>query len=116
MCDEKIELVFVYGTLKRGGRLFDKDAVICSSEDSINGRMYKVDGVYFPFPAMVLGEGSVVTGELQVIKASYLCMMDAMEGYLYTRKQIITNNGTPCWIYESNMDHRKDKQITEWNN
>ena len=71
-------LVFVYGTLKKGfpnHHYFMQDAkFICN--DTISAKMYN----YGNFPAVVLDEDSVVSGEVYEVNDATLRDLDRLEG------------------------------------
>jgi gamma-glutamylcyclotransferase (GGCT)/AIG2-like uncharacterized protein YtfP len=71
--------LFVYGTLKVGGRYaakFDQYR-ISSVPATINGRMYSVGGSY---PAVVEGDDFIL-GEMHEYPEEVLPMMDYIEGF-----------------------------------
>jgi gamma-glutamylcyclotransferase (GGCT)/AIG2-like uncharacterized protein YtfP len=92
------ELVFVYGTLKRG-----------------HGNHHWLAGAPFlgqallpdvvlhdlgPFPMAVPGEG-VVRGEVYAVDAAGLARLDRLEGYprLYDRRALPLADGRHAWVY-----------------
>lgn len=91
-------LVFVYGTLKRGGRNHHwlKDAS-WAGEASLDGVVLHDLG---PFPMAVIGAGTAF-GEVYAVEASGLDRLDELEGYprLYDRRQLPLNDGRLAWIY-----------------
>lgn len=100
MCKDKLVVVATYGTLKRGGVLCRPDQIVCSREAVVDGTLFMVSDGVFPFPGVCLGTGREVIVELQVIPEEYMKMMDFLEGGMYERKEILTKDGTPCYIYE----------------
>ncbi|RYD36483.1 MAG: gamma-glutamylcyclotransferase [Verrucomicrobiaceae bacterium] len=71
------ELVFVYGTLRRGGtnhfRMSGADLV---AEGVVKGRIYRISW----YPGLVLGETGEVKGEVYSVDAAQLLELDAFEG------------------------------------
>jgi len=91
--------VFVYGTLRRGGRA---DAMLHGCEHvgvrTIRGTLYDVNGAY---PALVPDGGGEVEGEVWRCPASLLKRLDEYEGVgegLYERV-VLEVEDTPCWTY-----------------
>lgn len=71
------ELVFVYGTLRRGGsnhfRMSGADLV---AEGRVTGKIYRIDW----YPGLVLGGEGRVKGEVYSVDAAQLLELDAFEG------------------------------------
>ena len=71
------ELVFVYGTLRRGGtnhyRMSGADLV---TEGRVRGKIYKIAW----YPGLVLGDEGEVIGEVYSVDASQLLELDVFEG------------------------------------
>lgn len=71
------ELVFVYGTLRRGGtnhfRMAGGDLV---AEGVVKGRIYRISW----YPGLVLGDEGEVKGEVYSVDAAQLLELDAFEG------------------------------------
>jgi gamma-glutamylcyclotransferase (GGCT)/AIG2-like uncharacterized protein YtfP len=97
-------LVFVYGTLKRGGRIRALDKVQGSEflgETLTKDRFHMIDlGAY---PGVVDADpeqGTQIAGELFRVTSDLMHQLDQVEGYpaFYNRRQIETNLGT-AWIY-----------------
>ena len=92
------QLVFVYGTLKRGERNHG-----WLSEARFVGEA-SLDGVTLhdlgPFPMLVTGEGCC-HGELYAVDAEGLRRLDALEGYprLYDRQRMALVDGRRAWVY-----------------
>jgi gamma-glutamylcyclotransferase (GGCT)/AIG2-like uncharacterized protein YtfP len=114
----KNDLVFVYGTLRRGERM-DLTKQKCNFEvtfispDKINGRMYSLGG--FPGVKDVFArfdpKGPLVIGEVYKIRGmSIVALLDAYEGYNatepeeghYDRCQVYTERGRLVWVYTYN--------------
>lgn len=71
------DLVFVYGTLRRGGtnhfRMSGADLV---TEGVVKGRIYRISW----YPGLVLGDEGEVKGEVYSVDAGQLLELDAFEG------------------------------------
>ena len=120
--------IFVYGTLKKGGRFstsFDNFR-ISVKEAKASGIMYNVNNAY---PAAIFGKGGVITGELHEYSHAkeVISLLDAIEGYidensnanLYNRimVEVTTNDGKEkCLAYEFARSVSKLKKIEngEW--
>ncbi|WAC17956.1 gamma-glutamylcyclotransferase [Luteolibacter sp. SL250] len=103
------ELVFVYGTLRRGGtnhfRMSGADLV---AEGTVKGRIYRISW----YPGLVLGDEGEVKGEVYSVDAAQLLELDAFEGLSageiegseYRRvKSVVsrTEGGTlSAWVWE----------------
>ncbi len=96
-------LVFVYGTLRRGGagamslRFPDSKFI---AEAQVSGSLYDL-GAY---PGLLLNESnSLVTGEVYEVDNELLKELDAFEASSdYRRKQVEISLGTQrriCWVY-----------------
>lgn len=92
-------LVFVYGTLKKGfgnhGVLNPGSQFIC--KDRIRGwDMYSLGG----FPAITEGTGEI-SGELYSVDEKVLARCDILEGYpnFYDRMIVRTASGMRAWVY-----------------
>jgi gamma-glutamylcyclotransferase (GGCT)/AIG2-like uncharacterized protein YtfP len=101
-------LVFVYGTLRRGGAQamsirFPKSEFIADAK--VSGSLYDL-GAY---PGLLLNESnSLVIGEVYEIDDGILNELDDIEASsYYRRKQVEISLGTQtrtCWIYEPNPE------------
>ncbi len=92
------ELVFVYGTLKRGHGNHHWLA-----EAPFQGEAVLPDVVLHdlgPFPMAVPGEG-LVRGEVYAVDAAGLARLDRLEGYprLYDRRPLPLADGRHAWVY-----------------
>lgn len=90
--------MFVYGTLKRGGRNHHwLEGARWAGEASLDGVVLHDLG---PFPMAVIGADRVF-GEVYAVEASGLARLDELEGYprLYDRRQLPLNDGRLAWIY-----------------
>lgn len=118
---EKGDLIFVYGTLRKGERAdLSRNGpafgVSYMGEDYISGSLYhlgaypgvKLDGDTFK-------EGYPdVTGEVfRIMDASIKTILDAYEGYpnLYNRSQVTTARGRRVWVYTYNHPVRDEQLI-----
>lgn len=72
------ELVFVYGTLRRGGsNAFRMAGAEPVSDGSITGRLYRIDW----YPGIVLDPaGDEIYGEVYAVGPEQLAALDAFEG------------------------------------
>jgi gamma-glutamylcyclotransferase (GGCT)/AIG2-like uncharacterized protein YtfP len=108
-------LVFVYGTLRRGGerameRLFPDAHYV--GVGCVRGALYDLGD----YPGLVLDAGAgTVTGELYTVTPRLLADLDEYEGYrsddpsacLYVRKRVdveIDGELRRCWLYTWNRD------------
>ena len=101
-------LVFVYGTLRRGGARamsirFPNSKFIADAK--VNGSLYDL-GAY---PGLLLNESnSLVVGEVYEVDDEVLNELDDIEASsYYSRKQVEISLGThrkECWIYEPNPE------------
>ncbi|MBW4529309.1 MAG: gamma-glutamylcyclotransferase [Aphanothece saxicola GSE-SYN-MK-01-06B] len=92
------ELVFVYGTLKRGHGNHH-----WLGEAPFQGEAVLPDVVLHdlgPFPMAVPGEG-LVQGEVYAVDATGLARLDRLEGYprLYDRRPLPLADGRRAWVY-----------------
>ena len=72
------QLVFVYGTLRRGGsNHFRMEGAEFVSEATVAGRMYRIDW----YPGLVLDDaGDEIHGEIFAVDAEQLAALDIFEG------------------------------------
>ena len=119
--------VFVYGTLKEGGRLAGQmDQVRVSSEKgTVEGIMYDLGS----FPGVLLNNEGTIHGELHTyLNPNNLTLnrLDLIEGYqergdaynLYNRKkcEVLTENGIQtAFIYEYNGEINQSTIIPSGN-
>jgi len=103
------ELVFVYGTLRRGGtnhfRISGADLV---AEGTVKGRIYRISW----YPGLVLGDEGQVKGEVYSVDAAQLLELDAFEGlsagevegseYRRVKAVVFRPDGKtiPAWVWE----------------
>ncbi len=108
--DANSELVFIYGTLRRGG---SNDFRMAGAEfitsGTITGRMYRIDW----YPGLVLDEaGGEIHGEVYAVGLELLSALDVfeglsageMEGIEYRRVQTPVIQKNSCmltaWVWE----------------
>lgn len=101
-------LVFVYGTLRRGGARamplrFPNSKFVADAK--VSGNLYDLG----PYPGLLLSESSsVVIGEVYEVDDETLNMLDDYEASSdYWRKQVEISLGTHkriCWTYEPNPE------------
>lgn len=101
--------VFVYGTLKRGGRLHEMllegVGTRYEGDDRVTGftlRVHNGGG----FPAAVPAAGAEITGEVYALDECTLAVLDRIEGAdrpegsrMYRREEITTVAGRRVWVY-----------------
>jgi gamma-glutamylcyclotransferase (GGCT)/AIG2-like uncharacterized protein YtfP len=80
----RAEPLFVYGTLLEGGSNAGLLAGLPRKTASIEGRLWMAPAGY---PALVVGSGATISGELVEVDAARLAVLDVLEGVpnLYTR-------------------------------
>jgi gamma-glutamylcyclotransferase (GGCT)/AIG2-like uncharacterized protein YtfP len=111
-------LVFVYGTLRRGGvrampELFPGAKFV--GEASVKGSLYDLG----PHPFLLLeeseGSGSSVVGELYEVDEGLLGELDEMEAsadYLRRRAEVSLGERTlTCWTYAPDADSHPDRKL-----
>ena len=92
------QLVFVYGTLKRGETNHHwLEGASWQGEAELNGVVLHDLG---PFPMAVIGEGTTL-GEVYAVEPSRLARLDDLEGYprLYDRQTLSLGDGRLAWVY-----------------
>jgi gamma-glutamylcyclotransferase (GGCT)/AIG2-like uncharacterized protein YtfP len=92
------QLVFVYGTLKRGEKNHHwLEGASWQGEAELNGVLLHDLG---PFPMAVIGEGTAF-GEVYAVKVRGLARLDELEGYprLYVRQLLSLSDGRRAWVY-----------------
>jgi gamma-glutamylcyclotransferase (GGCT)/AIG2-like uncharacterized protein YtfP len=108
---------FVYGTLKKGGRLSGGVAKYLKNVEKgiIRGKLYNVGA----FPAVILGGETSVKGEIHEFESPEAVhkLLDRIEGCygndpnnLYNKEQVevLTQEGTEtCYVYEFNRPVEK---------
>jgi gamma-glutamylcyclotransferase (GGCT)/AIG2-like uncharacterized protein YtfP len=113
--------IFVYSTLKVGGKLSEpfKEILIKSKKAEVKGCMYDLGG----FPGARFDQEGVIKGEIHSYKENPLPEMDSIEGYrgrnsrnnLYDRIKIKVGE-VECWTYQFSNWGRlwQNKIIEEW--
>jgi len=92
------QLVFVYGTLKRGEKNHHwLEGASWQGEAELSGVLLHDLG---PFPMAVIGEGTAI-GEVYAVEERGLARLDELEGYprLYDRHVLTLNDGRQAWVY-----------------
>jgi gamma-glutamylcyclotransferase (GGCT)/AIG2-like uncharacterized protein YtfP len=92
------QLVFVYGTLKRGEKNHHwLEGASWQGEAELSGVLLHDLG---PFPMAVIGEGTAI-GEVYAVEEQGLARLDELEGYprLYDRQKLSLNDGRQAWVY-----------------
>ena len=92
------QLVFVYGTLKRGEKNHHwLEGASWQGEAELSGVLLHDLG---PFPMAVIGEGTAI-GEVYAVEEHGLARLDELEGYprLYDRQMLSLNDGRRAWVY-----------------
>jgi gamma-glutamylcyclotransferase (GGCT)/AIG2-like uncharacterized protein YtfP len=125
---QKGDIIFVYGTLRRGERAdlakqahnFDTTFI---GDDKINGKMYHLGA----FPGVKASSGDfspnapIVVGELfRIMAPSIITLLDHYEGYdadnpergLYNRLQTQSEAGRTVWVYTYNGPVSCEQLIT----
>ena len=100
-------LVFVYGTLRRGGvrampELFPGSEFV--GRASVRGRLYD----FGEYPGLLLdGAGSPVAGEVYEVSEEVLRKLDDIEApAYYSRREVEVSLGggsVSCWVYEPDL-------------
>ena len=92
------QLVFVYGTLKRGEKNHHwLEGASWQGEAELNGVLLHDLG---PFPMAVIGEGTAI-GEVFAVEVRGFARLDELEGYprLYDRQVLSLSDGRQAWVY-----------------
>jgi len=100
-------LVFVYGTLRRGGvrampELFPDSKLVGGA--GVRGRLYD----FGAYPGLLLGESdSPVAGEVYEVGEEVLKKLDDIEApAYYSRREVEVSLGgasVTCWVYEPDL-------------
>lgn len=126
---KKGDLIFVYGTLRKGERAdlssgFYSYGVDYIDRDKINGNLYHLGA----FPGVreatnlqpYTSDMPTITGEVFRIRdQSIIALLDAYEGYrsadptggLYNRQQVLTEDGRKVWVYIYNHPVIEEQRI-----
>ncbi len=92
--------VFVYGTLMRGQRHADYLASSRFLGARTSPPRYRLVLIDY-YPAMVAGGSRAIHGELYVVSAETMRMLDELEEHpeVYQRAQIVLQEGERAWCY-----------------
>ena len=117
MSDRKCEMVFVYGTLRRGGsNHFRMAQASFVAVGTVRGGLYRIDW----YPGLVVDENAgAVKGEVFMTDAGTIAELDDFEGSEYRRVRIavVVGDGTgvgsviEAWIWEWLGETREDQRI-----
>lgn len=115
---KKGDLLFVYGTLRRGeradlNRSQHEFGVAYIGEDDIVGDIYDT-GCGYPGLKIEDGTAGKVHGDVfRVRDESIGPFLDAYEGYpsLYGRRQVETDRGRTVWVYTFNPSVKSERLI-----
>jgi len=126
MSEEVGELVFVYGTLRRGGsNSFRMNGAEFVSAGKVEGKLYSITW----YPGLVLERGGkTVEGDLYRVRAAQLVALDDFEGisaneiegaeYRRVRTEVSTDGGDVevAWAYEwkGPVDESRRIQSGDW--
>ena len=103
-----MDRVFVYGSLRRGGRAHAllAEGRFLGVTESVPGYTMLDLGAY---PALVPGEDAIV-GELYEASPGLIRRLDAYEGVpdLFVREKIALADGTEAWVYIFRNTHRRE--------
>ncbi len=102
-----IQLIFVYGTLRRGGsNHFRMAGAEFISAGTIMGRMYRVDW----YPGLVLDDaGDEISGEVYSVDADLLVALDSFEGLSAGEIQ-----GSEYRRVQTTVVRRNSETLTAW--
>ena len=109
------EMVFVYGTLRRGGsNEFRMAQARFVANGAVRGRLYRIDW----YPGFVADEfGDIVVGEVYEANAETLAALDEFEGSEYRRVKVaveVSGEGgskVQAWIWEWLGDASESQRI-----
>lgn len=91
----RVEPLFVYGTLLEGGSNAGLLAGLVRRAATIEGKLWMAPAGY---PALVVGSGAAIAGELVEVDAARLRVLDVLEGvpnlYARARHDVRTKTGT----------------------
>lgn len=112
--DDDDTMVFVYGSLKRGFRLFDSKVVKAVLTDSISGTLYSAMGYGFPFCKVDPDSPNEVSGEVHIVPNKYVTeWLDLVEAG-YNRKRVTTKGGRVCYVYSfDDLDDYREGTFTK---
>ena len=108
-------LVFVYGTLRRGGARgmavrFPNAKFVADAK--VSGSLYDLGS----YPGLLLNESnSLVIGEVYEVDGETLNKLDEFEASSnYWRKQFevsLSSHRIPCWVYEPNLEFYSPRNL-----
>lgn len=115
--------VFVYGTLRRGGRNDInrlQPAPVYVGTAAVQGRLYLIDW----YPGLTLGGDScqAITGEVYRIDAALEAVLDAIEGIEpgpdseYAKREVevaVGGRSLRCLVYEIHPDRTRGKPLID---
>lgn len=117
MSVENCEMVFVYGTLRRGGsNHFRMAHARFVAEGAVRGKLYRIDW----YPGFVADENAgLVKGEIFRADGATMAELDEFEGGEYRRVKIAVEVGEGigaeavlvAWIWEWLGEAREDRRI-----
>lgn len=107
------DLIFVYGTLRRGlhnHRVMGDDCTFLDYATCPDVRIYDINGY---FPGVQYAPGYQVLGELfQIEDESVIERLDRLEGHpRHYRREIMPTSGGPAWIYIYQFPVRENQAI-----
>ena len=107
MPQQSPQLVFVYGTLRRGGsNHFRMDGAEFVSSGTVSGRLYRIDW----YPGLVLDEaGDEIHGEVYSVDPEQLAALDIFEGLSAGEIQGSEYRRVPATVMQRNSE-----PITAW--
>ncbi len=120
MGDDGYELVFVYGTLRKGAsNHFRMEGADCLGKAVVTGELYRIDW----YPGVILcQEGPLVHGEIYRVRPALLAQLDRFEGirgatgdeYARVRALAHADAGRPVevWVYEYRGRIEKDWRMS----
>jgi gamma-glutamylcyclotransferase (GGCT)/AIG2-like uncharacterized protein YtfP len=118
---QKGDLVFVYGTLRKGeradlSRYQQSFGVSYMGPDHISGMLFHLGaypGVKLTTDEFGEEHPSVVGEVFRILDASITTILDAYEGYpsLYQRSEVTTARGRKVWVYTYNHPVREEQLI-----
>lgn len=109
------KLLFVYGTLKSGGRLNHHmikvgAVLLCKSYYMEDSRLVNTGN---GFPALTYSQGDYVKGELWAVPEEGLLILDKVEGvpFLFEREDLIFADMEGCMYSSKKWDHVESSEL-----
>ena len=96
--------IFVYGTLKKGGRLHHRvseSKFICTTQTNESNFVMSGFGFSFPVVSIKPKDGLAILGELYEVNDECLAVLDQIERG-YTRRTVSLDSGDEAFIYLDN--------------